>query len=220
MALQFGNAKPKLMYGNSKVKLMCGSTKLYSSGSAVSYYDGATLIGTLDVDEGLDVLHPDLPLNKDGYTLVGWQYNEERVATLAANGDNMALYAVYLPNTLVVYQEGSIHDANYTSGSYRATATGNWNSASDTANFNVNFKDYQNGAINCYFTMGGVGFGAYYVNGVQNIVYSGTTSIPNIDGIIHNGANSIGADAYAGSGTLGVSMTVRRITLSNPRAWT
>lgn len=219
MALQFGNAKPKLMYGNSKVKLMWGDTKLYSSGSAVSYYDGATLIGTLDVDEGLDVLHPDLPLSKDGYTLVGWQYNGERAETLAANGDNMALYAVYLPNTLVVYQEGSIHDTNYTSGSYSASAVSNYGDQS-SASFNIDFKDYQSGSVTWRATRNSNGFGQVTFNGYDYTIYNGTTSVDNIVRPAINGGNTLTAITYSDGRYSTTYAYIKNITLSNPRAWT
>ena len=213
MALQFGNAKPKLMYGNSKVKLMYGSTKLYSSGSAVSYYDGATLIGTLDVDEGLDVLHPDLPLSKDGYTLVGWKYNDERVETLAANGESMAVYAIYLPNTLVVAKgvvgTGSytqqIYDANYISGSIGNSDRVSWGNGYVSATFTVNAGLYQTVSGTTSVNGGGHGFHIYEVT--PDVTKSGTYTVSSY------------FDS-AGEGTYYCAVGVNQITLSNPRAWT
>ena len=212
MALQFGNAKPKLMYGNSKVKLMYGSTKLYSSGSAVSYYDGATLIGTLDVDEGLDVLHPDLPLSKEGYTLVGWQYNDERVETLAADGEAMTLYAIYLPNTLVVAQGDvgtvwytpQIKDERYISGSIGSEKKVSSGNDFVSCTFTVDPGMYQ--TVSGTTRVNGSGSGWHQSDVTPSITSGGTYTVSSI--------------FVGNNGTYTCVVGVNQITLSNPRAWT
>lgn len=195
-----------------------------ASVAKVTYYYGETVLRTRYIDEGADALHTDIVMpEQEGYTFVGWTLQPESidiVNELNAGVTPINLYAVYLPNTYDIYVAGSTHDERFTSGSYRTAATANWNSTSDTSNFNVNFKSYQNGNINCYVNMSGGGFGQYFINGTGTVIYGGTTYIENINAGIRDGNNTIGVDAYASEAqTLNVSMTIRRITLSNPKPW-
>lgn len=195
-----------------------------ASAAKVTYYYGDTVLRTRYIDEGEDTLHTDIAMpEQEGYTFVGWALQPESVDIVNELNAGVApidLYAVYLPNTYDVYVAGSTRDERFTSGSYRTAATANWNSTSDTSNFNVDFHSYRNGNINCYVNMSGGGFGQYFINGTGTVIYGGTTYIENINAGIRDGNNTIGVDAYASEAqTLNVSMTIRRITLSNPKPW-
>lgn len=108
-----GNTKLKWYFGNTKLKsFFHGDDKVWTGASSVSYYDGDTLIDTIDVDEGADVLHPSLSMSKTNYTFVGWSLSDggDRVTTLYATGEPMSLYALWLPNTLTILSATLAHD--------------------------------------------------------------------------------------------------------------
>lgn len=197
-----------------------------ANASRVSYHYDSIILRTRYINEGEDILHTDIEMpTKEGYTFVGWALQPDSldiVAELTAGNEPINLHAVYLPNQITVYNSGVSRDDRFTSGSYSSSATANSNSASGpTATFNVNFHTYQTGEINCSWRMSGnKGFGAYYVNGVQNIVYAGTYSMDNIKRNIANGSNRIRCEAYADNGySISTSFYVQSITLSNPKPW-
>lgn len=104
MAIYLGNDKIKhINIGDSKIRrVYLGNTKIWSGASKVTYsVDGADTV--IEVDEGLDVLHPPLTVEKSDYTHVGWLYNGNRVTELVANGEPMTITAVFIPTNLVVY---------------------------------------------------------------------------------------------------------------------
>lgn len=134
--------------------------QVFTSASAVSYYDGNTLLGIEEVDEGLDVLRPSIDTSKDGYTLVGWTGygGTERFETRVATGEPMSLYALWLPNTLTVLsatliQDGTdpkytlvSHDSKYISEVKYAESSSWYNYAysnSDTKTMRVKIGLYQ-----------------------------------------------------------------------------
>lgn len=124
-------------------------TQVWSGASVVSYYDGNTLIGIEEVDEGEDVLHPSLSTAKENYTLVGWKQAVygDKVLELNATGEPMVLYAMYLPNTY-----NAVSDSTYVTGgtSTSASATpfyqGGWDLGSSTS-FVLNMREYQNNSV-------------------------------------------------------------------------
>lgn len=130
MSLYFKDSKIKKIYhGSTKVKkIYFGSTKVWSSGSEVTYFseDGSTVLGTADVDEGEDVLHPTMVTpTKANHTFVGWvgYGGTERFETKVANGEPMSLYALFVPNSLqilnasLIVESGDV-DPKYTLVSY------------------------------------------------------------------------------------------------------
>lgn len=197
-----------------------------ANASRVSYHYDSIILRTRYINEGEDILHTDIEMpTKEGYTFVGWALQPDSidiVAELTAGTEPINLHAIYLPNQLTVYNSGVSRDDRFTSGSYSSSATATSNSASGpTAYFDVNFHAYQTGEINCSWRMSGnKGFGSYYVNGVQNIVYAGTYSMDNIKRNISNGSNRVRCEAYADNGySISTSFYVQSITLSNPKPW-
>lgn len=88
--------------------------RVWSGASEVSYYDGDTLLGTIEVDDGEDVLHPPIETTKGGYTLYGWataKGSQTRVTSLNADGNPISLYAIYLPNTVTIVSATLTADA-------------------------------------------------------------------------------------------------------------
>lgn len=220
MALYYKDTKIKHIYfGNQKIKsIYFGNQKVWSGGSTVRYYDGDRLIGEADVEEGLDVLHPTFSTAKEGYTLNGWQYNGERVENLAANGDDIALYAIYLPNSYNVYVEGSFRDEKYTNGTYSAYVKATTSSGEKSAIFSIDFKEYSSGTVLLRCARNNQGFGWVRFNGNPNyIIGNGET----VTYTAINGQNHMTAGVSAGEQQTGeTTMFVNRITLTNPRAWT
>lgn len=102
---------------------------LGGEGSIVSYYDGTTLLGKEIVAKGEDCLHPKkVSTTKSGYTLIGYGTSDDvdsKVTTYLATGKSMTLYALYLPNSFVVYGSGAVSDASrYISGKFSSKWTG------------------------------------------------------------------------------------------------
>ncbi len=100
----------KIYLGSTKIKkIYKGTDQVYSSGSLVSYYNGSTLLGTREFEEGESVLSPTgISPTKSGYTFKGWAYTDgssfdNRITSLVANGDPITLYAVFIPSSLVVF---------------------------------------------------------------------------------------------------------------------
>lgn len=124
--------------------------KVWSGASVVSYYDGATLIGTVEVDEGNDVLHPDLSLAKENYTLCGWSISAEyltKVESLVATGEPMSVYAIYLPNSLnVLGNSRYVSGSTYTSHAETPAYTGGA-SLDSIVSFTLNMHEYQNNTV-------------------------------------------------------------------------
>lgn len=164
MAGYIGSNKQKGAYiGSNKIKAIYkGTTKLWSGGSAVSYYNGSTLIGTVEVEEGKDVLRPSLTFSKSGYTHIGWAKTNggSVVTSLVATGEPMTLYAVWLKNTATVLSAkvqtiaGTVnpeyvinsYDSAYIADVQYAHAVGSYNylySSSDTKSMYVDIGKYQ-----------------------------------------------------------------------------
>lgn len=210
--------------------------KVWSGASEVSYYDGDTLLGIEEVDEGEDVLHPSISTTKSGYTLYGWataKDSETRVTSLLATGEPMTVYAIYLPNTKRVagcslttglwtnYSNVYI-DSEHVSGGIVASAqraayyTGG-GLAEASASFLLNLGKYQGGTIT-----------------YRNITGNGNNFSQSFDGIsISNNvtgskvvtaqvsSHSMHSEGYAESNSWTSSITaVTDITLTNPIAWT
>lgn len=207
--------------------------KVWSGASEVSYYDGDTLLGTEEVDEGEDVLHPSINTAKSGYTLYGWattKGSETRVTSLLATGEPMTVYAIYLPNNLVVasgsvvgglwtsYSQG-IKNAKYISGGLGCTADragyyigGGWANASTS--FNLTLGVYRNATIAWGVAEGQGSFHAFYVDGA-NVGYSAGSKQVTSDGTHTLATEGNTSNDSWTSTTIGIT----NITLSNPIAW-
>lgn len=208
--------------------------QVWSGASEVSYYDGNTLLGVEEVDEGEDVLHPSLDTSKTGYTLVGWKdaYYGDQVTELTATGEPMALYAMYLPNTLTVASGyfqwdgygamvtyyNTRWDSEYLSGSPCANAEQWYREGSFNASaiFTLNKKFYQTATARVGNEVrASSGSGKF-----DGINISRGTSITRT---INNGTHTLYAEGYGGegTGTWYISRTgVLSIELSNPTPWT
>lgn len=212
--------------------------QVFTSASAVSYYDGDTLLGVEEVDEGLDVLRPSIDTSKDGYTLVGWTGygGTERFEEKVADGEPMSLYAMYLPNTLVVLTttiSGWSHDSAgwhvYTSKTYNskyvngetevkmdATWSGQYSSIV-TFTVNKGFYSKAISTINVQHTpqdVGSLDWGNGRLDGVLISKGNSTHELANGNHTLQSFAQSYGDYRET------VLTCVTDITLSDPIPWT
>jgi hypothetical protein len=219
----------KLFKGTTKVKYIYkGTDKVWSGASIVSYYDGETLLGTQEIDEGVDVLRPNITTAKEGYTLYGWGLTSdatERVESLVASGEPMTLYAIYTANSVTAVSNGSIINSDYVTGSVYTSVSAFWSTKSSTTYFQLLKRRYQ--TASCTVRSG-------FNNNSTGNLQVGKGSI---DGIIIGDWQTGGSEAYRtvqlndGTHSLSVSCTsyedytqsgdikVTSLVLSNPIAW-
>lgn len=189
---------------------------VWSGASVVHYYDNTTLLGTEEVDEGEDVLHPSIDTTKSNYTLVGWSTEpndlNKQVTSLVATGEEMNLYALYLPNTRVT--------SNVCPLSVEATWSDKWAYGS----FNVDMGKYQSGSITAYVSFSSHGTGELRVGYGQldGVTFgesqgggSGSRTIPASNGTHSLAVYVVSYNNYSQYGSASVI-----VTLTNPRAWT
>lgn len=209
--------------------------KVWSGATVVSYYDGETLMGTEEVDEGEDVLHPSFSTSKKGYTLYGWSADgENRDTELVAQGDTMTLYALYVPNSIVVCVSAesgssatvSTWNTKYMSGAAFVIQESPGPSLTNTANFGITLHEYQNSTITLWthdYTIDEQGYGHDYT-GSMGIDGSDTSQYHN-GNVLYNwsGNHTMRVHAFPNWG-IGerferVSGGLANVTLSNPIAW-
>lgn len=221
-----GNSKVTKMYrGSAKVKYIYrGASKVWSGAAPVSYYDGNTLLGVEDVDEGSDVLHPSITMPaKEGYTFVGWSTSNsiaDWTDVLVATDEPMVLYAIYEPNTKTI--SGNTWDSNYASGSHEIVTASQGVYDSATGYFNINFRRYQSCSVSFWserYTVDMQGYGhnegaSFTVDGAS---YSGSPTISMASGS-HSYFASVHAD-WVYDKYEKKTIRVTSITLSNPIAW-
>ena len=203
--------------------------QVWSGASEVSYYDGDTLLGMREVDEGEDVLRPDLDMTKSGYTHVGWKQAVygDKVLELNATGEPMVLYAMYLPNTY-----NAVSDSTYVTGatavSHAETPYYTGHQSWDiTKSFVLNMREYQNNSItvverNLY--SGGIddyapwGYGEFDGN---NVPKNSSRTYTNISNGTHT-LRTIGqtVDEQVHVNTQETRLYVSSLILSNPTPWT
>lgn len=186
--------------------------KIWSGATVVSYYDGDTLMGTEEVDEGEDVLHPSFSTSKEGYTLYGWGLNsDERITSLVASGETMTLYAIYTANTktfsnVCALSAHAVYNEQFRDGS-----------------FNVNMGRYQSGTITAYASFSDedtqrLTVGAAELDSVEFIRAtgggSGSRTISATEGTHRLHLYVISHGNYGQDGSVSAS-----VTLSNPIAW-
>ena len=227
----FGSGLNKLkagyVYENGEyVKVWSGATK-------VSYYDEETLLGIEEIDEGDDVLHPSIVPVKENYTMVGWSTTnseEGYVTELTAEGEEMTLYAVFVPDTVTAVV-GTVSDDNYrasvhnrkyvtgTLGQHDALATGSvgpgWVSAGFDITVSLGFygKAVVKSNLQTYWIRGD-GNPSYTYMGNSTTAGRKTKTLTS-DGRVYGSARVYVDDAYWAA-TSGVESVV----LSEPIAWT
>lgn len=210
--------------------------KVWSFGSEVSYYDGDTLIGKEDVDEGHSVLHPSLTIpQKENYTFVGWANTSdgEPLDELLATGDPMNVYAIYLPNTLTVFSGDrvngtytiSVKDTKYVNGGFiavaaRAAYIAGTGPADGSASFSITLNGYQQASVS-----GRSGsYGNYGDTTDMHGYYDGTEYTDSNFNRTHNvnGSHSLQAHGSVNNhqSNLDIAIWIKTITLSNPTPWT
>lgn len=232
--IKLGTSKVKFYLGSNKVKAIYkGSTKVWSGASIVSYYDGTTLLGTEEVEEGEDVLHPDIDTTKANYTLYGWSTspNGQRVTQMVANGEAMSLYAIYLPNTITVCVSArsgssatvSVWNSKYMSGSAYVIQESNGQSLTASANFSITLNEYQNSSVKLWTHWYMVDEQGYGHDEGGNMKVDGTTRyngnvLSNLSGV-----HQMSVHAFPNWGTgerfVRASGGLAEVKLTNPIAW-
>ena len=232
--IKLGTSKVKFYLGSNKVKAIYkGSTKVWSGASIVSYYDGTTLLGTEEVEEGEDVLHPDIDTTKANYTLYGWSTspNGQRTAQMVANGEPMTLYAIYLPDTITVCVSSrsgssatvSVWNSKYMGGSAYVIQESPGPSLTASANFSITLNEYQNSEVTVWthdYTIDDQGYGHDYT-GSMNV-----DGVSKVNGNVLNdlsGVHSMSVHAFPDWG-IGerferASGGLAKVELTNPIAW-
>lgn len=227
-----GATKIKKWYrGATKIKKWYrGANKVWSGASMVSYYDGNTLLGVEEVDADTSVLHPDIDMTKSGYVHVGWKdsINGEFVEELLATGEPMAVYAIYVVDTIAV-ASGYINGRGTTNPSYAAASlntsyvTGSigstpqiWYNPGTTGaqcDFVLNKKFYQKAQLTiCMAT-----------HNICSSYFDGTGISDGYSAEIQNGAHRISIyatnEAEIGHGWAVNATGIASLVLSNPKVW-
>ncbi len=235
--IKLGASKVKFYLGSNKVKAIYkGSTKVWSGASIVSYYDGSTLLGTEEVEEGEDVLRPDIDTTKANYTLYGWSTspNGQRTTQMVANGEAMSLYAIYLPNTLTVCVSSrngssatvSVWNSKYMSGSAYAIQESPGPSLTASANFGITLNEYQNSKTTLWthwYMVDEQGYGHDETGGMAIDSYN--TNQYHNGNVINNlsGNHVMRVSAFPDWGTgerfVRSSGGLAKVELTNPIAW-
>lgn len=192
-----------------------------------------------------DVTYNDFVLygmNKTGYTHVGWTGygGTERFETKVATGEPMSLYALFVPNSIVVYISDVTYlhynsyrnweytysiqtkNANYISGTLMATCQCNeWNSARSESSFNLNKKYYNTAtaifnAQHGYLDVGYLDWGGGIVDSEAfSTRFKGDKTL-----LLDNGSHTITAVVQSFDDYKDRTLVfAKRITLSNPTKW-
>lgn len=132
MGIYFGNQKlNRLYFGNQKIKAVYfGTQKVWSGASLVTYYNGSTLLGTVEIDEGNTVLEPSYHPRKTNKFLIGWNTNPsatEPLEELVADGEPITLYAIFAD----AVASGSLSASVYRSGAQGGGAEENTGTLDD-----------------------------------------------------------------------------------------
>lgn len=221
-------------------KIALGNDIVWSGASLVSYYDGATLLGTEEVDEGEDVLRPlSITPTKTDYTFVGWTGygGTERFETKVATGEPMSLYALFVPNTLVVaqgsmrseynsiyrgwnfiYTNGSVN-TNYVTGAIVSNVSSTYQALVDTKTFTLNKRYYQRADLQLLFGNDGEANGSCAFDGTH-ITHSLSVAVDTKTfNNISNGNHTITSAIYATGDLKECTIGIGTLTLSNPAKW-
>lgn len=162
-------------------------------------------------------------MNKTGYTHVGWTGygGTERFETKVATGEPMSLYALFIPNTLVVASgnvSGNHNDCNYTqtakdtnyiNGSLYAKVAATWSAQTKTENFTLLKKGYYSTATIKLAMIAGD------IQKLDNVQYHNNDTVE-----IAVGQHTLTAYAYSGgSDTQRSIIGIGELKLSNPTQW-
>lgn len=227
---EFKKLRKAWYYKNGEFK------QVWSGASEVSYYDGDTLLGVEEVDEGESVLHPDIDTSKTGYTLVAWKdakYGDE-LDELLATGEPMRVYAMYLPNSILVAKsyryntdtvKVDVWNSDYMSGSAYVQAVSYGASITNNASFAINLGKYQNSSVKIW--------SYWYMVDADGYGHDDPNSPISVDGVSRrtgdiltniSGSHTMSAHAFPnwGNGERFVRMNggLAEVTLSNPTPWT
>lgn len=227
---EFKKLRKAWYYTNGEFK------QVWSGASEVSYYDGDTLLGVEEVDEGESVLHPSIDTSKEGYTLVAWKDAKfgDELDELLATGEPMSVYAMYLPNSIVVaksyrYSWNTVNvdiwNTEYMSGSPYVESVSYGGSETRYASFNINLGKYQNSRVTIW--------AYWYCVDDQGYGHDDPNSTIKVDGVDRrtgdvltniSGTHQMSAHAFPnwGIGERFVRMNggLANVTLSNPTPWT
>ena len=221
--------------------------QVWTGASTVSYYDGNTLIGTEEIDEGNDALRPQhIDTTKAGYTLYGWKAHPNdtsRLEQLIADGEPISLYAYYVPNTLSVlsasfgnwyHDSGGWHidytrsvNNNYLSGVTDVGVDSSWNQRDASVGFYLALNEYQNATVvvlakYCPADSGGLsaGYASFDGNTWSSWNPAGTNS-SNTYSNVRTGNHSLYVRSISYDAYWQTNVVgVTSIVLSNPIAWT
>lgn len=211
--------------------------RVWSGSSEVSYYDGDTLLGTEEVEDGADCLHPSVSTAKANYTLYGWATKKnpkpsDRVTSLLADGDAKTLYAIYVPNSIVVvsasvwrdaaenpHYQLNTQDTEYVTGNTVMEAS-KWYSTGSfegSTGFSLNKGIYQNAS--CSMWSGIRDYGETYFDNVLQVKGDGASGYTSKS--LNNGYHTIRCYGWANhSDSWAICLLgVTNLTLSNPIAW-
>lgn len=221
--------------------------QVWTGASTVSYYDGDTLLGTEEVDEGDSILHPQtIDTTKTGYTLYGWKASASdttRLDEMLATGEPISVYAYYVPNTLDVlvasfgnwsYDSGgwhmpysvSVRNAKYITGGTDAFVSAPWSTRESSTSFYLALNEYQSANVTvqgkyCPNDTGNLNVGQTYFDGdgLSSWNLSGSTASKAYSNV-KTGNHSIRVVAIAyGDYWQAVAGGVTRIRLINPTPW-
>lgn len=202
--------------------------QVWSGASVVSYYDGNTLLGVEEVDEGESVLHPSFSTSKEGYTLVAWKdaYYGDPMDELLATGEPMSVYAMYVPNTITAVTDGTIVNSDYVTGGVYAYVRAFWSTQESSTSFNLKKGYYETATctVRAGFnnnSTGNLQVGAGYIDG--NIINAwqtgGSEAYKTVE--LDSGGHSllVRAISYEDYNQAG-DIKVTSLVLSNPTPWT
>lgn len=194
---------------------------ILKSGCVVSYYNGTSLIGSREYDEGTDVLRPGFSPTKSGYTFVGWSKtkNGTRVTSLTASGESMTLYAVFAINSLNV-ASGHLEngptwiidsiDSAYVTGDLIHVNESYGESSEKTTYFTVTKGIYSTAKIT---------FGGASADNVLTFRMDGVDRVADTAYTISAGRHSIYSHVFPNDHYERKLIGVKSLILSNPTKW-
>lgn len=211
--------------------------RVWSGASEVSYYDGNNLLGVEEVEDGADALHPSVSTTKTGYTLYGWSNKpnpkpSDRVTEYLADGDPKSLYAIYVPNTLIVVKASvwtdaagnpnyqlEIQNGDYVNGNTVMNAS-KWYSTGPfegSTVFTFNKGVYQ--TVNATLWSGVRDYGETYIDGIRKRAGDDVHGYDSVQ--LTNGEHTLRCYGWAHhNDSWAICLIgVTNITLSNPEAW-
>lgn len=197
--------------------------KVFSSGTVVSYYNGSSLIGTKEYNEGADVLKPGYSPTKSGYTFIGWSTskNGSRLETLTAGSEPITLYAVFAINSLTAV-EGHlaagptwvIDSSNpaIVSGTIVHSNESYGDSSENTTYFTVNKGVYSTAKI----VFGGIDW-----NGDSVLLFKldGVNCVADTEYTISGGQHSVYTHVFPNDHYERKLVGIKSLVLSNPTKW-